>query len=59
MQLCRHPDALPAQLLLFLHHLESGAHYVRVLSGTCALNNSVKRDSPLTLSLSLELLGLP
>jgi hypothetical protein len=46
------------QLLNFLHHLESGEHYCRILNATLSLN-SVKRDAPLTLSLTLEILGLP
>jgi hypothetical protein len=46
------------QILNFLHQLESGEHYCRVLNASLALSG-VKRDAPLTLSLSLELLGLP
>lgn len=45
------------QLLNFLRRLENGTHYCRVL--TCSLNGSADRVSPLTLNLSLELLGLP
>ena len=47
-----------AQLMEFLHRLEGGAHYCRVLSATCA-GNSANRNAPLTLALTLEMLGLP
>jgi len=47
-----------AQLIDFLHRLESGAHYCRVLTANCAVA-PLQRDGPLTLSLTLELLGLP
>jgi hypothetical protein len=46
------------QLLNFLHQLESGEHYCRVIGATLSLNG-VKRDAPLTLTLSLEMLGIP
>ena len=45
------------QLLGFLRRLESGTHYCRVL--TFSLAGSVDRNSPLNLSVSVELLGLP
>ena len=48
--------ALP-QVLDFLRQLENGTHYCRVLTATCG--NSGVRTSPLTLALTLELLGLP
>jgi hypothetical protein len=44
-----------AQLLDFLRRLESGAHYCRVLTATCASSPT----GSLTLTLSLEVLGLP
>jgi hypothetical protein len=46
------------QILKFLHALENGEHYCRILNANLSLNG-VKRDAPLTLTLSLELLGLP
>lgn len=46
------------QVLNFLRALESGAHYCRVLTATCG-TNAANRASPLTLSVNLELLGLP
>jgi hypothetical protein len=46
------------QVLNFLRTLESGTHYCRVLSATCG-TNATNRATPLTLQLSLELLGLP
>jgi hypothetical protein len=46
------------QILSFLHRLENGDHYCRILSANLSLNG-LKRDAPLTLTLSLELLGLP
>lgn len=46
------------QILAFLRGLESGTHYCRVLSATFSVN-SAQRNSPLTLALSLELLGTP
>ncbi len=46
------------QLLDFLRRLESGAHYCRVMSVTCS-GVSGDHNAPLTLTLSLELLGLP
>ena len=45
------------QLLGFLRQLESGTHYCRVL--TFSLAGSPDRKSPLSLSINLELLGLP
>ena len=46
------------QLIDFLQKVESGAHYSRVLTAACNVNAS-KRNSPLTLTLSIELLGTP
>lgn len=46
------------QILDFLRHLENGTHYCRVLTANCTVNPGA-RNSPLTLSLTLELLGLP
>jgi hypothetical protein len=46
------------QVLEFVRRLESGAHYSRVMTATCSVVSS-KRNSPLTLALSLELLGQP
>jgi hypothetical protein len=46
------------QILDFLRQLENGTHYCRVLSATCS-GNSTTRDTPLTLALTLELLGTP
>ena len=46
------------QILGFLRQLEGGAHYSRVLTATCS-TNAAARASPLTLALTLELLGLP
>jgi hypothetical protein len=46
------------QLIDFLQKVESGAHYSRVLTASCNVNVS-KRNSPLTLTLTLELLGTP
>jgi len=43
------------QILDFLRRLESGEHYCRVLTATCASSP----NKTLTLSLSLEVLGLP
>ena len=45
------------QILGFLRRLESGVHYCRVLGGSCTVPQ--ERSLPLTLSLTLELLGLP
>jgi hypothetical protein len=45
------------QVLGFLRRLESGAHYCRVVSATCTVPQ--ERSLPLTLTVSLELLGLP
>lgn len=46
------------QIVEFLRQLENGVHYSRVLTATCTTNVST-RNSPLTLGLTLELLGLP
>jgi hypothetical protein len=45
-------------ILEFLRQLENGAHYCRVVTATCS-GNSTLRSSPLTLALTLELLGTP
>lgn len=45
------------QLLQFLRLLESGAHYSRIL--TASLSGASQRSAPLTLSLTLEILGAP
>ena len=47
-----------AQIIDFLRQLEDGAHYCRVLNATCS-GGAGNRAGPLTLSLNLELLGLP
>ena len=47
-----------SHILEFLRQLEGGAHYCRVLTATCS-GNSTTRSSPLTLALTLELLGTP
>lgn len=47
-----------SQILDFLRQLESGTHYCRVMSATLSSGGAV-RSGPLTLSLNLELLGLP
>ena len=46
------------QLLEYLRALESGAHYARVLTANLT-GNPVNRNAPLTLALTLELLGTP
>lgn len=46
------------QLLDFLRQLEGGTHFVRVLAANCNVANTA-RSGPLTLSLTLEMLGLP
>lgn len=46
------------QLLDFVRLLENGAHYCRILTATCS-TNAATRNGPLTLSLNVELLGLP
>ena len=46
------------QILEFLRQVENGAHYSRVMNATCS-GNSAKRESPLTLALTIELLGTP
>ncbi len=47
-----------SQVMNFLRQLESGTHYCRVLTANCSGNASA-RNQPLTLSLNLEMLGLP
>lgn len=46
------------QVLKFLRELESGTHYCRILTASCA-GSAVARGQPLTLSINLEMLGLP
>lgn len=46
------------QLIDFLHRLEGGAHYCRVNSATVAAPTG-NRTGPLTMTLNLELLGVP
>ena len=46
------------QILEFLRQLENGVHYSRVVAATCS-GNSALRTAPLTLALTLELLGTP
>jgi hypothetical protein len=46
------------QILEFLRHIESGAHYARILTANCS-GGAGARGAPLTLGLTLELLGLP
>jgi hypothetical protein len=46
------------QILEFLRQLENGTHYCRVVNATCS-GNSSSRTTPLTLALTLELLGTP
>ena len=46
------------QTLNFLRALENGTHYCRVLTAICGANVT-NRNTPLTLQLNLELLGLP
>lgn len=48
-----------AQLMHFLHLLEGGAHYCRVQSATCLPAGGAAKRGLLTLTLNLELLGLP
>lgn len=45
-------------ILAFLRRVENGTHYSRVLTASCS-GNSAQRNAPLTLALSLELLGAP
>ncbi len=47
-----------AQLVDYLHRLESNARYCRVVSVTCSAPTS-ERGAPITLALNLELLGVP
>jgi hypothetical protein len=46
------------QVLEFLRMLEAGTHYSRVLTATVS-GSAANRTAPLTLALSLDLLGLP
>lgn len=46
------------QILDFVRQLEGGTHYVRVLTATFTANPSA-RQGPLTLALSVQMLGLP
>lgn len=46
------------QILDFLRQLERGTHYCRVLNASCSASSGA-RNGPLTLSLAVELLGLP
>jgi hypothetical protein len=46
------------QLLEWLRQLENGAHYARVMNATLSGNSQI-RNNPLTLALTLELLGTP
>jgi hypothetical protein len=45
-------------LIDFLRQIENGEHYARVLTATCSANTA-QRTAPLTLALTLELLGTP
>jgi hypothetical protein len=45
-------------ILEFLRQLENGTHYCRVLTAVCS-GNAANRATPLTLALTLELLGNP
>jgi len=47
-----------AQLLDFLHRLESGTHYCRIMGATVS-TMAANRNGPITMTLNLELLGLP
>lgn len=51
-------DGTLPQLIDFLRRIENGVHYSRVNAAACSVTVS-KRNSTLTLSLSLELLGVP
>lgn len=46
------------QVLNFLRQVESGTHYARVLSSGISVNSGT-RSGPITLTLYVELLGLP
>jgi hypothetical protein len=46
------------RLINFLRQIENGEHYARVLTATCSANTA-DRNAPLTLALTLELLGTP
>jgi hypothetical protein len=45
------------QLLTFIRRLENGTHFCRV--NTVSLSSSADRNAPLTLMITLDLLGLP
>ncbi len=47
------------QLIDFLHRLESGAHYCRVLAAACNGGSAGDRNAPVTLVLTIEVLGQP
>jgi hypothetical protein len=47
-----------AQVLDFLRQLEGGTHFVRTLTASCN-TNAATRQGPLTLNLSVQMLGLP
>jgi hypothetical protein len=51
-------DGTLPQLIDFLRKIENGVHYSRVNTAACSVTVS-KRNSTLTLSLSLDLLGVP
>jgi hypothetical protein len=46
-------------LLHFLRHLESGAHFSRILNATCMRSGKEAHRGGLTLTLNVELLGIP
>jgi hypothetical protein len=46
------------QILEFLREIENGAHYSRILTVFCT-GNAAARSTPLTLTLALDLLGIP
>jgi hypothetical protein len=46
------------QIIEFLRQIENGAHYSRILTASCN-GNAAARSAPITLVLTLELLGLP
>jgi hypothetical protein len=48
----------PAQLIDFLHRLESGEHYCRILTANVT-TIAANRAGPLTLTMNLEVLGQP
>ena len=47
------------QLIDYLHRLEGGTHYCRVMSANVGITPAGGRTGPMSLSLNLELLGLP